>query len=93
MTEKYSSEELLQAYLSIWNKRSIQHGHQQDKEEILSELVRRELLDENAHPRVRKPIFEKFYYSMRRLSESDLSSDKIRALTKVYLSEMEQLNV
>lgn len=86
-----TSEELLQAYLSIWNNRSVQFEQQQDKEGILSELVRRELLDENAHPRVRKSVFEKFYYSMKRLSESDQSNDKIHALTKVYLSQMEQL--
>lgn len=86
-----TSEELLQAYLSIWNNRSVQCEQQQDKEGILSELVRRELLDENAHPRVRKSVFEKFYYSMKRLSESDQSNDKIHALTKVYLSQMEQL--
>lgn len=91
MTENDTSEELLQAYLKIWNNRSVQHEHQQDKNGILSELVRRELLDENAHPRVRKSVYEKFYYSMKRLAESDLSSDKIHALTTVYLSEMEQL--
>lgn len=91
MIDNDTSEELLQAYLSIWNNRSVQYEQQQDKEGILSELVRRELLDENAHPRVRKSVFEKFYYSMKRLSESDQSSDKIHALTKVYLSQMEQL--
>lgn len=84
------SEELLKAYLSIWNNRSIQPVHQ-DQGAILSELIRRELLDENAHPRVRKTVFEKFYHSMKRLTESGLPSDKIRALTTIYLSEMAQL--
>ncbi|MEK3797410.1 hypothetical protein MHI18_03960 [Peribacillus sp. FSL H8-0477] len=91
MIENDTSEKLLQAYLSIWNNRSVQPVHQQDKEGTLSELIRRELLDENTHPRLRKSVFEKFYYSMKRLAESDLSTDKIHALTIVYLSEMEQL--
>lgn len=91
MIENDTYEELLQAYLCIWNNRSVEHEHEQDKKGILLELVRRELLDENAHPRVRKPVYEKFYYSMKRLAESNLSSNKIHALTTVYLYEMEQL--
>ena len=90
MTADDQSEELLEAYLNIWNNRNIQSEHL-DKGAILSELIRRELLDENAHPRVRKPVFEKFYYSMKRLIESGIPSDKIHALTTIYLSEMKQL--
>lgn len=73
MKETVMNEALLEAYISIWNNRKITNG---EGGKVLSELIRRELLDENTHPRARKPILEKFYLSIKRVMESSLSAEK-----------------
>ncbi|HZG74055.1 MAG TPA: hypothetical protein VEY51_21180 [Chondromyces sp.] len=85
-----SQTHLLEAYRSIWNNRLLRkEGY--SAEEILAEAITRELLDENSHPRIRKPKEEKFYYAIKRLMESDLpDSDKVQ-LINLHIHQMEKL--
>ncbi|WP_285766025.1 hypothetical protein [Peribacillus sp. SI8-4] len=88
MKEAAKQEARLEAYLSIWNNRKVTDG---EKPDVLSELIRRELLDENAHPRARKPPLEKFYLCIKRVMESPLSANMKDAIIMVYIAEMERL--
>ncbi|MGW6607412.1 hypothetical protein ACWF7H_06090 [Peribacillus butanolivorans] len=89
MKETVMNEALLEAYISIWNNRKITNG---EGGKVLSELIRRELLDENTHPRARKPILEKFYLSIKRVMESTLSAEKKNAIVMAYVTELERLS-
>ncbi|MFA1711039.1 hypothetical protein ACDX66_04960 [Peribacillus frigoritolerans] len=88
MKENVRQEELLVAYLSIWNNRKVSDG---EGREVLTELIRRELLDENAHPRARKSVLEKFYLSIKRVMESSLSEEMKNAIVMAYITELERL--
>jgi hypothetical protein len=55
----------------------------QNSEEILKDAIKRELLDENSHPRVRKNRYEKYYSAIKRLVDSNISPE-----TKVHLIEV-----
>ncbi|MGE7603742.1 hypothetical protein ACQKL5_14810 [Peribacillus sp. NPDC097675] len=81
---------LLEAYASLWNNRKVMKGDEEPLL-ILSELVRRELLDENAHPRARKPIHEKFHLSVNRVMESSLTDEEKTALISVYCTVQERI--
>ncbi|WP_153126450.1 hypothetical protein [Peribacillus tepidiphilus] len=89
MHQAFSNEQLLQAYLQIWNNRGIQS--EDDAGTVLKELIKRELLDENSHPRVRKNKYEKFYLSVKRLAESSLHPEEKVALLAFYISTMQDL--
>ena len=68
---------LLEAYRSLWHNRKL--AGIDSAESILLEAVRRELLDENAHPRTRRTVHEKFYLAAKRIVESELdNSDKVK---------------
>lgn len=88
--ETLSYEGVLTAYLSLWQNRQV-NGQDLTAEQILQELVRRELLDENAHPRARKSMHEKFYLSVKRLSESPLSESVKSAIVALYVTEFERI--
>ncbi|MET1179360.1 hypothetical protein ABG775_15635 [Peribacillus simplex] len=89
MKENVRQEELLMAYLSIWNNRKMTNDG--GGREVLAELIRRELLDENAHPRARKPVLEKFYLCIKRVMESSLSEEMKNAIVMAYITELERL--
>ncbi|MBO0999819.1 hypothetical protein IOC57_18985 [Bacillus sp. SD075] len=88
MKENVRQEELLVAYLSIWNNRKVAG---EGGREVLSELIRRELLDENAHPRARKPVLDKFYLCIKRVMESSLSEEMKNEIAMAYITEFERL--
>ena len=90
MKKLTDDETLLEAYLSIWNNRRILKG-EEEPSKILAELIRRELLDENAHPRARKPIHDKFHVSVNRVKESSLTDAEKTAIISVYHSVQERL--
>ncbi|MBM7692512.1 hypothetical protein JOC77_001942 [Peribacillus deserti] len=83
MEEMGSYKRLLNSYLSLWNNRSYQNGSGSEEEQLV-ELVKRELLDENSHPRIRKTKHEKFYLSTSRIIESDLDDSAKVALIRLY---------
>ncbi|WP_420167097.1 hypothetical protein [Bacillus coahuilensis] len=80
-------KDLLTAYSSLWNDRH----YNSNEDNILKELIKRELLDENSHPRVRKSPHQKFYLSMIRINESKLPSDVQTKLISEYISVMKEL--
>ncbi|MDQ0217929.1 hypothetical protein ELQ35_00330 [Peribacillus cavernae] len=90
MLNEHHSRELLKSYLLLWNNRTMS-AESSDREDILYELVRRELLDENAHPRTRKHKFEKFFSSVKRVISSDLSEREKAELISIYVRTMEGL--
>lgn len=85
-----NEERLLKAYIGLWNNREMSR-FDGSPSEALKELVRRELLDENAHPRARKSILEKFYLSVKRVMDSSLSDQEKAALIAVYIEIRETL--
>ena len=85
-----NEERLLKAYIGLWNNRDM-NRFDGSPLEALKELVRRELLDENAHPRARKSILEKFYLSVKRVMDSSLTDQEKAALIAVYIEIRETL--
>jgi hypothetical protein len=86
-----SFDELLEAYRQIWkNRLLISEGSSSEK--ILKETIKRELLDGNSHPRVRKSKEEKYLSATMRIIESDLTSEEKVSLIKVHLEMVSQLN-
>lgn len=86
-----SFEALLDAYRQIWkNRLLISEGTSSEK--ILKETIKRELLDGNSHPRVRKSKEVKYLSATKRIIESDLTSEEKVSLIKVHLEMVSQLN-
>ncbi|WRP04933.1 hypothetical protein U9J35_13505 [Rossellomorea aquimaris] len=87
-----SFDALLEAYRQIWkNRLLISEGT--SSEMILKETIKRELLDGNSHPRVRKSKEEKYLSATKRIIESDLTSEEKASLIEVHLEMVSQLNV
>ncbi|MGE6752405.1 hypothetical protein ACQKFO_03105 [Rossellomorea sp. NPDC071047] len=86
-----SFDALLAAYRQIWkNRLLISEGT--SSEVILKETIKRELLDGNSHPRVRKSKEEKYLSATKRVIESDLTSEEKVTLIKLHLEMVSQLN-
>ncbi|MGM0827962.1 MAG: hypothetical protein ACQEU4_07075 [Bacillota bacterium] len=86
-----SFDALLEAYRQIWkNRLLISEGN--SSETILKETIKRELLDGNSHPRVRKSNEEKYLSATKRIIESDLTSEEKVSLIKVHLEIVSQLD-
>ncbi|TMU86876.1 hypothetical protein FGG79_01660 [Bacillus sp. BHET2] len=77
-------KELLEAYRQMWNNR-ILINEDVLSEIVLKEAIKRELLDGNSHPRVRKSIEEKYLSATKRIIEADLSSAKKVALIQIHI--------
>ncbi|WP_274854713.1 hypothetical protein [Bacillus methanolicus] len=80
---------LLNQYRSIWNNRLLKSDD--SSEVILNEAIKRELLDENSHPRVRRPVHEKFYLAVKRIAESSLNEEDKLALITLHIQVMEMI--
>ncbi|RFU66482.1 hypothetical protein D0469_17530 [Peribacillus saganii] len=74
----------------VWNNRIVKNDKMKE-EEILFELVKRELLDENSHPRVRKGRYEKFHMSISRIVDSSLTAQEKINLIAFYSQSMDAL--
>jgi hypothetical protein len=83
-------EELLNLYKRIWNNRDLKSDGRKAVE-ILKEAIVRELKDENSHPRVRKQKETKYYYAMKRITESSLTVNEKYLLIEFYTLQMEEL--
>ncbi|MGR3764696.1 hypothetical protein [Rossellomorea sp. NS-SX7] len=81
---------LLEEYRTIWKNR-ILLSENSSAEEILMETIKRELLDENSHPRARKPIHDKYVSASKRIIQSDLSSDTKVELIRLHVELLQQL--
>jgi hypothetical protein len=59
---------------------------------ILVEAIKRELQDENSHPRIRKNKYEKYYSAIKRVINSTISLEAKLLLIKIYNEVMEELS-
>ena len=80
---------LLNEYRTLWNNRAL--SGEGMAEEVLKEAIARELKDENSHPRVRKSIYEKFYFAVKRVMDSNLSKADQNALIQIHIEQLEYL--
>ncbi|WP_453996436.1 hypothetical protein [Bacillus nitroreducens] len=83
-------DQLLIAYQSLWMNRRL---WQKDlnSEDILRETIRRDLLDELTHPRLRKTPLEKFILASKRIFDSTLTVEDKLNLQHLYLEEIERI--
>lgn len=89
--ENVNFDELLQEYRSIWNNRKL-NAEGNTSKEILMEAIKRELLDENTHPRVRKGIYEKYFTASKRIIQSVLSQETKLLLLDLHLKVLKDIN-
>lgn len=82
---------LLADYRMLWNNRLLETDGF-NSELTLKEAVKRELLDENSHPRVRNNKFEKYYSAVTRIVNSTTLNDDTKILLiKVHNEVLEEL--
>lgn len=84
----FNYDKLLAEYRLIWNNRLLT-ASERSSEDTLMEAVKRELLDENSHPRIRKNKFEKYYTAINRIAQSTISNEAKVALIQLHNSVME----
>lgn len=80
---------LLEQYRLLWNNRTL--SLEESSENTLIKAIKRELLDENTHPRIRRGIHEKFYFAVKRINASSLSDTDKENLITLYVKVVEQL--
>ncbi len=80
---------LLNEYRKLWNNRKL--AGDEDAEAVLKEAIERELKDENSHPRVRKPLYEKFFLAVKRVTGSNLDAADKNALIKLHIEKLESM--
>lgn len=89
--KKENDDSLLEAYRLIWNNRLlVTTGN--DSEAILIDAIKRELLDENSHPRIRKNRFEKYYSAVKRVMKATVSTESKFLLIELHNQIMEELS-
>jgi hypothetical protein len=88
--ENINFDELLAEYRMVWNNRMLA-ASARSSEETLKEAIKRELLDENSHPRIRKSKFEKYYSAISRITQSTISNEAKVSLIHVHNGIMENL--
>lgn len=86
----YHFEQLLEEYRKLWNNRLLTLEGQ-DSEKILLDAIKRELNDENSHPRIRKSIYEKYYLATKRILESSIPNESKFTLIVLHKELMKQL--
>ena len=84
-----NSNELLFIYKNLWNSRNLENVN--DSEVVLQELMKRELLDELTHPRVRKTPYEKFFLAVARITEAPIENEEKLALINRFKEVMEDI--
>lgn len=83
-------EALLAEYRKIWNNRMLE-TNDHTSEQTLKEAVKRELLDENSHPRIRKNAFEKYYSAINRIVNSEITNEAKVSLIHIHNQIMDEL--
>ncbi|GAC90429.1 hypothetical protein KN10_0865 [Anoxybacillus flavithermus NBRC 109594] len=82
--------ELLDAYRSLWSNRSLP-ATESDADDVLLDAIRRDLLDEMTHPRLRKSPYEKFSLALKRIASSSLDAKQQYELVRLYVQQLENL--
>jgi hypothetical protein len=90
METKDQYSKWLTSYRSLWVNRSL-GDESEDPEIVLKNAIKKDLLDEMTHPRVRKNPYIKMYWATKRIVESNLSSDDKLGLLSNYIDIMEQI--
>lgn len=80
---------LLNEYRTIWNNRRLVSD--QTPEEVLKEAILRDLKDENAHPRARRTLMEKYFLATKRILEAALSSESKVTLIQLHMELAETI--
>ncbi|HWO95619.1 MAG TPA: hypothetical protein VNM45_04655 [Bacillus sp. (in: firmicutes)] len=82
--------QLLDSYRKLWVNRSLQlkndEGENKSERDILYEAIKKDLLDEMTHPRVRKPADVKLQWAVKRIEEADLEQASKDGLLSLYHS-------
>jgi hypothetical protein len=91
MEKQNHYDALLEAYRTIWNNRLLTNK-EQESEAVLVEAIRRELLDENSHPRVRKNKFEKYFSAVNRVIISSVTNETKLQLIELHNQIIEELS-
>ncbi|EKN65597.1 hypothetical protein BABA_19576 [Neobacillus bataviensis LMG 21833] len=89
--ENVNYQQLLEEYRSIWNNRLLT-AKDQTSEETLIQAIKRELLDENSHPRIRKDKYEKFYSAVKRVTASQISNESKVKFIEMHIEMMEEIS-
>jgi hypothetical protein len=89
--ERVSFDELLEEYRQIWNNRILE-TEGKGSEVTLFEAIKRELQDENSHPRIRKNKYEKYYSAIKRVINSTISLEAKLLLIEIHNEVMEELS-
>ncbi|MFJ7725699.1 hypothetical protein ACIQXV_05975 [Neobacillus sp. NPDC097160] len=89
--ENVNYKVLLEEYRSIWNNRLLP-AEDLTSEETLTMAIKRELLDENSHPRIRKNKYEKYYSAVKRVLDSPLSLEAKVLLINIHIEIMEEIS-
>lgn len=82
-------ETLLSEYRGLWNNRRLES--EQSSENILKEAIARDLKDENAHPRARRTLMEKYYLATKRILESSIGSESKLTLIRIHMEQAEEI--
>ncbi|MDZ5669919.1 hypothetical protein [Bacillus stercoris] len=82
-----NDKEIVKAYASLWNNRSLAH----DNAEAVAEAIDLELLDKRTHPRLRKPMLEKYFAAIQRIVNSQLEPSVKYQLVKLHTKRAEYL--
>ncbi|RLQ95250.1 hypothetical protein [Falsibacillus albus] len=83
-------KQLLEAYRKLWNNRLLELP-EESSSFILTDAIKRDLLDESTHPRLRKSKEEKYYFAVKRILESTISSEFQLELIKLHTDILEEM--
>ncbi|WP_235867318.1 hypothetical protein [Priestia abyssalis] len=77
---------LLNAYRRLWTNRSLQLNNDKNEQDLLYETIKKDLLDEMTHPRVRQPANVKLQWAVKRIEDADLEQELKDGLLSLYHS-------
>lgn len=83
--------DLLKNYRELWNNRVL-YSTIEDSEFILRDAIKKDIMDELTHPRVRKDKMTKFYWAVRRINDSSIDPQIKLELIHVYIEELDKLS-
>lgn len=80
---------LLEQYRLLLHNREL--PIHENSERTLLEAMKSELKDEYTHPRLRRPLYEKFYSAVKRVLQSSLALEEKLTFIEMYKTLVEQL--
>lgn len=80
---------LLEQYRVLLHNRKL--PVEENSKKTLLEAMKSELKDEYTHPRIRRPLYEKFYSAVQRVLQSSLTPEEKLTFIATYKTLVEQL--